>query len=303
MRGRMYRVYFHLSHYCLLASSRRIVVLGKTGAGKSSLANTVFGETVFKTDDGPNSGTSKCQAETKSVNGRCITWVDTPGFFDTEKSEERLKPEILKCITECAPGPHAFLIVLQMQKFTEQEEDIINKLQQYFSKDALKYATVLFTHGDQLPEEMTIRQWVDQNAGLSDLVKKCGGRCHVIDNRHWKNNPQDEYRSNKYQVKELLKTIDKMIAENNGHYYTNEMLQECERQIQQEEVQIKDSFPEMSQEAIRVQAKSTVLKRFLVIVGVTAVVLLGIFLGGKKMKGLTTALVLVMGTEAGRAVT
>ncbi|KAE8279334.1 hypothetical protein D5F01_LYC22921 [Larimichthys crocea] len=188
---------------------------------------------MFKIGHTPNSGTSECEAETKSVNGRSITLIDTPGFFDTDRSEEEMKPEIVRCITECAPGPHAFLIVLKVEKFTELEQAVVNKIKEYFSEEVFKYATVVFTHGDQLPEGQTIEDYVHQNKLVSDLVKKCGGRCHVIDNKYWNQNPKQEYRSNQFQVEELLKTIDKMMMENSC--YTNEKLQAVEKNIKQEE--------------------------------------------------------------------
>ncbi|KAI9522163.1 hypothetical protein NQZ68_038799 [Dissostichus eleginoides] len=105
----------------MAVSNRRIVILGKTGVGKSSVANTIFGEKLLTNNNTANSETSNCQAETKTISGRSITLIDTPGFFNTETSEEELKPEIIRCITECAPGPHAFLIVFKVDKFTEHE--------------------------------------------------------------------------------------------------------------------------------------------------------------------------------------
>ncbi|XP_073331699.1 GTPase IMAP family member 7-like [Pagrus major] len=249
------------SYSLLVPNTRRIVLLGKTGAGKSSLADTIFGEAKFQINHFNDLKTHCSQAETKSLNGRSITLIDMPGFFDAGRSEEEMKPEMVRCITECAPGPHAFLIVLKVEKFTEHEQEVINKICQCFSEDALKYAVVVFTHGDQLSEGMKIEQYVDQSGGLNDLVKKCGGRCCIVDNRYWKSSQGDEYRSNQFQVAELLNTIEKMAMANNGGYYTNEMLQEMENAILTEVERIGKPSGHMTEEEIRHQAKINVFKK------------------------------------------
>ncbi|XP_035986037.1 GTPase IMAP family member 9-like, partial [Fundulus heteroclitus] len=204
------------------SNETKIVLLGKTGVGKSSLGNTILGDSLFKGLLSPESVTNKCNAESKYINGERVTVIDTPGFFDNTLEEEKLKAEMIKCIEHCSAGIHAFLIVLKVDRYTDQEKEIIKMIKQYFSEESLKHAVVVFTHGDQLEEGQTIDEFVGKSKDLKELVDKCGGRCHVVDNKYWKNQ-QDGYRSNRFQVKQLLKTIENM-KQNKG-VYTNEFLQ------------------------------------------------------------------------------
>ncbi|XP_030608971.1 GTPase IMAP family member 7-like [Archocentrus centrarchus] len=201
-------------NYIRVQQMYRVVLLGDTRAGKSSLANTIFGEDVFRAD---NTG---CQAETKSVHGRRITLINTPDLFSPGRSEEELKPEILRCITDFPPGPHAFLIVLKVDKSTEQQQQAVTeKICQYFSEEAFKYAAVVFTQDDQVSEGMRIQDFIDKNKCVSDLVKKCKSRYHTINNYK-----QCDNISSQSQVAELLNTINQILKENKGRCYTSKML-------------------------------------------------------------------------------
>ncbi|XP_015224566.1 PREDICTED: GTPase IMAP family member 7-like [Cyprinodon variegatus] len=215
-------------------SLRRIVILGKTGAGKSSVANTIFGEKDFKVYSSFRSGTRQCQAETNHISGRDISLIDTPGFFDTNTRKEELMPEILKCITMCLPGPHAFLIVLKYERFSELENEILNQITKHFSEEVFKYATIVFTHGEDLPEGQTIKDHLSHSDCLSEVVRKCGGRCYVIDSKYW-NDSDDPYRNNSYQVNKILESVEEIVKENNGNCYTNEFLQRVEKLTKQAE--------------------------------------------------------------------
>ncbi|XP_056090897.1 GTPase IMAP family member 8 [Rhinichthys klamathensis goyatoka] len=191
-------------------SKMRMIVLGFRRAGKSSAGNTILSMASFIS----RAATTTCVRRQGDVNGRNVTVVDTPGWWKSLPvidTPELDKEELLFSVSLCPPGPHVLLLTLRVDmSFTPEEKESVAEHMELLGERVWAHTIVLFTHGDCLGD-VTVEEFIEsEGEALQWLIEKCGNRYHVLNNENWDDGSQ---------VTNLLEKIEKMVAQNRGHYY------------------------------------------------------------------------------------
>ncbi|KAF1380181.1 hypothetical protein PFLUV_G00184110 [Perca fluviatilis] len=213
----------------------KIMLVGLTGDGKTSVMNTLLGRDQ-KHGRSASSQTTECKRETVKRGDQELVIIDTPGVLNTEKKEEKkVKKDIAEVIAGAAldDGPHVFLLVMQAKVFSEKDKEAVEIIQKIFGDGFEDYTLVLFTYGGKL---VPTYKDVEKIEFLKKFIQG-DHSVHSFENIECKNVNGEEKEK---QVSDLVEKINKMVEKNrerNGPRYTSDMLkkaQEIQKQIEKE---------------------------------------------------------------------
>jgi len=243
---------------------RNVLLVGRTGNGKSTLANVLTNTENFKESSNNVSETRTIQAEDfiLKLNEEEIIYkvIDTIGIGDTKLSDKEVLRKISTVSHYLKDNGLCQILFVTNGKFTKEEIETYNVMKQVlFGDEITKYTTIVRTNFDKFEDkescEKATIQTHEENPILSEILRNCNGIIYV-------NNPSVDEKQRPRAInlaKELRDESRKILIEHLtykcGNYYPTKISQLNERiesyMTEKEKLQKRLEEEQMEKEAIR----------------------------------------------------
>ncbi|CAJ0651613.1 13401_t:CDS:2 [Entrophospora sp. SA101] len=159
-----------------------ILIIGRTGSGKSSLANVISNANEFGESSGSISKTKNFQIKDFEWKKSEYRVIDTIGLGDTNLSPKKVIIKLAEAIYSMKRGIKQVFVVVG-GKFTEEEIELFELAEKIFEKKIIKYTTIVRSKFDCFEEPEKCKEDIDdlkkENKKIADLISRCNGIIYV----------------------------------------------------------------------------------------------------------------------------
>ncbi|KAM8836358.1 GTPase IMAP family member 4-like [Spinachia spinachia] len=162
----------------------RLIVLGPRGGGRTSLGDTLLGDSKKTAPVGP---LKESTSRRSVVGGTEVTVIDTPDLLGPSLGINDRAREALRSLQLSSPGPHAFLLVTPAGGSTrgvdQEMAQAMHSTLELFGDGVAGYIIPVLTHAER-PRQRDTEDW-GPNVDLEALERArslCDQKTELVDN-------------------------------------------------------------------------------------------------------------------------